>query len=357
MLEELGQHFIVGLAGTELSETEQRYLQELKPAGIILFSYNFKEASFPKWCHSLKKLVDQCRELCQRDNLIVSIDHEGGRVHRTPAPITHFLAAREWKEQTAEVAKAMAQELRALSCNLSYAPVLDIDSEPQNTVISKRAFCTSTEGTTKLALEFYHALEAEGVLACGKHFPGHGGTIADSHFELPVLKRTKEELLQSELVPFQALIQDGLQCLMSAHVLYPELDPKNPATISKTILKDLLRDELSFQGVIISDALEMKALSSISLEEMLEKAIQASVDLLLVAQPKAQEPLEMAYKLAKNLENILSSGRIADATLNSSQARIGKLFKRIDSLSKPPPAEQLNNIVLGNQKRLKELIT
>ena len=357
MLEDLGQHFVVGLAGTELSEREQQLLKELKPAGVILFSYNFTDASFPSWGKSLEKLLNQCRDLCGRENLIVSIDHEGGRVHRTPAPVTHFKAARDWEERTAEVARAMAQELKALSCNLSYAPVLDIDSEPENTVISKRAFCTSAEGATKLALEYYRALEAEGVLACGKHFPGHGGTIADSHFELPVLKQTKEELLQCELIPFQGLIKDGLQCLMTAHVLYPELDPENPATVSKTILKDLLRDELSFDGIIISDALEMKALSSISLEETLEKAVQASVDLLLVAQPQDQVPLELALKLAKTLENALFSGRIKESTLKSSQIRIEQLFKRIDSLAKPPPIESLNTLASDHQRRLSKLVS
>jgi beta-N-acetylhexosaminidase len=322
----IGQHFIVGIDGPVLLPTEARMLKELAPLGIILFAKNIASDS-SDWIEHLTSLITDCKAASGREDLIVSIDHEGGRVHRLPPPVTHFPYAREYAKHSREVAYVMGSELRALGFNLSFSPVLDIDLEPENSVIALRSFGTEPDAVALAAVEYMLGLHDAGVLSCGKHFPGHGGTIADSHFELPTRDISIEELRGSEIKPYERYLQCSPPMLMSAHVLYPQIDPDNPATLSPKILTSILRGELGFNGVLISDDLEMLALSHLKPGQRAQRCIEAGVDLLLEGNSNESLPLELATTMAIELCERIDGGEIGKELLHSSSERISNLLK------------------------------
>jgi beta-N-acetylhexosaminidase len=220
------------------------------------------------------------------------VDHEGGRVFRLPEPFTVFppmrrvgdyCVARGECGPAEEVGRVFARELRAAGFNLDYAPVLDVDSNPQNPIIGDRAFASDPERVAENALAFLSGLQAEGVMGCGKHVPGHGDTHEDSHLTLPVVEKSREDLAACEIKPFARAVASGIPLLMTAHVMYPALDPEWPATLSERILGDLLRRELGFAGLVISDDFFMKGIAAKwSLEEAAERFLRVGGDLVLL---------------------------------------------------------------------------
>lgn len=333
---DFGHHLIVGLAGTALLEEEQQLLSELSPSGVILFGKNI-DAGNPNWLQLMQQLLQDVRSAVRRADLLISIDHEGGRVHRFPAPVSHFPAARAWGDQSGAVGEAIGCELRALGFNLDFAPVLDCQNEPQNNVIGDRAFSCAYDSIAPLAISFAHGLERHGVLSCGKHFPGHGGTIADSHHELPVYSADRETLITNELLPFAEFIRAGLPLMMTAHVLYPNVDPANPASLSKTIIGELLRGHLGFDGCVITDDLEMKALAVFSPAEKAVKAMQAGSDLLLEANYKPEPPVRRAYQMAEGLLQAVTDGQLSREAMLASRGRVDALLAYAQRLRQSAP--------------------
>src|SRR5213075_2547374 len=192
----------------------------------------------------------------------VSVDQEGGRVARLKAPFTEWppmaTLGRSGDIALAErFARALADELKAVGITLDYAPVLDIHTNPKNPVIGDRALAEKAEEAARLGSAIVRTLQAEGIAACGKHFPGHGDTATDSHEELPIVEHPPDRLRAVEFVPFRAAIEANVAFIMTAHVRVTSIDDERPATLSRKIVYDLLRDELGFAGVIISDDLEM----------------------------------------------------------------------------------------------------
>jgi len=211
----------------------------------------------------------------------VSVDQEGGRVARLKAPFTEWppmaTLGRSGDVRLAiRFARALAEELKAVGVTLDYTPVLDILTNPKNPVIGDRALGEKAEDVARLGSAIITTLQGEGLAACGKHFPGHGDTSTDSHFELPLVDHPPDRLRRVEFVPFRAAIAAGVATMMTAHVFVPALDEKRPASLSKRIVGDLLRDELSYEGVILSDDLEMKAIAN-------EYAVPAAAVLALEA--------------------------------------------------------------------------
>lgn len=330
----VGQHFIVGLSGPSLSAEEENLLSVIQPAGIILFKRNIFASTNADWIEKLQQLIAQAKAATGRKNFFVAIDHEGGKVHRFPPPVTHFPEARKWGFASSEVSRVMARELRALSFNLNFSPVLDVDSEPLNPVIAKRAFSDKASEVAERGAQSIHAFLAEGILCCGKHFPGHGATTTDSHHELPLVQANKEILRQRDLVPFVRAIEVGVPLIMTAHVLYPALDPQAPATLSRPIIEDLLRSQLGFQGAVVSDALEMGALANVELGQIARQSIRAGVDLLLIAEPKGQHPLWRAVEIARQIILARDQGEISQSSLEISSARVERLFLQGEQVSK-----------------------
>lgn len=280
-----GQRLVIGLAGTSLNEQEREFIRAARPGGFILFRRNIEDVA------QVREFNRELASLLPNDlPPIRCVDQEGGRVQRVKAPATVWPPMR-WvgnvgdPEYTRAVGAALGKECRALGFDLDFAPVADVDSNPKNPIIGDRAFSSSPAHTAAHVAAFIKGMQGVGCIASAKHFPGHGDTATDSHLELPIVEKDPPDLDQVELPPFQASIDAGVATVMTAHVLYPALDEKYPATMSPTILDGLLRKKQKFGGVIISDDLEMKALRGRwPLEEQLSRASSATVDVFLACE-------------------------------------------------------------------------
>lgn len=328
-IKSLGHHFVVGLSGPELSDLDKRVLNSLSPAGILLSARNFLSGtSYGEWLTKLNALIQQVREYSERERFVVSVDHEGRPFHRLPPPITMFPSAFEYRERAGEVAEAMAVELKATGINLSWAPVADINWNPANPIIGERAFGSTPDEVCAPAVETSQTLIKNGILSCAKHFPGHGGVNQDSHFTLPVLAASEEELMNRDLIPFRALIESGVPLIMTAHIMYPHIDKLYPATLSARILHDLLRQKLGFQGLIVADDLDMEAVyKEMGDEDMIAVALNATCDWFIVARSK-DPAVDRSRFLAENIFKGLKKQLVREEQLHDSYVRINELFRR-----------------------------
>jgi beta-N-acetylhexosaminidase len=278
--QKIGQMLIVGLMTEGLTRQEKAVLAEYPIGNFVLFSRNLREPD---------QIVALCRELwdLREEPPFIAIDQEGGRVHRLPEPFTHFPAPSVLGDAgdpdlAHAMGRAAGRELSAAGINLNFAPVLDVLSNPNNPVIGDRSLAADPERAGLLGWEIARGLKESGVIACGKHFPGHGDTEKDSHLELPVVRKTRAELHRCELAPFIHACRNEIDSLMTAHVLYPALDPDRPATLSPAIVGDLLRREMAYDGVVFSDDLEMRAITDgYSAEEASALAVEAGVDVVM----------------------------------------------------------------------------
>ena len=297
--EKIGQMLVVTFNGTDMNDSLRSLMQDVKPGGIILMGDNYSTVS------RTKKLISEFKSLSSVP-LIVSTDQEGGRVQRMqkitdvkPTYITDMYSLGNTKDETLayQVGKVMALEMRTLGINVDNAPVLDVYSNPNNTVIGDRSFGSDVNLVSRMGLSLAKGLEDNGVIPTFKHFPGHGDTETDSHSALPIINKSYEELSNLELMPFKSAIANGAKIIMTAHIALPDITGDNtPASLSKKILTDILRDDLGYDGLIITDGLNMKALTdNYSNEDIYLKAVDAGVDLLLM--PK--DP-ELAIKTIKD---------------------------------------------------------
>lgn len=327
-LERFGHHLIVGISGTTLSDEDKRALGELKPIGVIFFAKNFLDGvTYEVWLESFQQLHSQIQEYVERDSIFFTLDHEGGRVVRTPLPITRFPQALLLRSRAREVAKATATELKSLGINLSWSPVADIYSHPQNPIIGSRAFGNTPETAASGAREYYLGLKEAGIVGCAKHFPGHGDTSKDSHVELPILNLTPADLRNRELIPFKVLIEENIPLIMTAHILFPQIDPDLPATLSRPILNSILREELGFQGVVVSDDLDMKAVSDMFMQSgTVARAFDAGCDLFIVSRNIHSSSMERTYKIAEDFADSLANGSLAESVVEAARERVEKLL-------------------------------
>jgi beta-N-acetylhexosaminidase len=348
-----GNYFLVGLSGTSLDDTDKRILSEVKPAGILLYKRNFDHTlEYPAWLSKLKNLLYEAAQYAERIEWIVAVDHEGGKVHRIPPPVTHFPAAIHYRENSEAVGRAQAKELRALGINLSFSPLGDIHSNPANPVINQRAFGTTAADVSRYACEYLHGLQSDGVLGCAKHFPGHGDTAQDSHLELPYLDLTLDQLVQREFVPFKDLITAGASIVMTAHVCFRKIDEGEPATLSHKILTGVLRDELGFDGIIMADDIGMQAVCSrFEQPTTVAKAILAGCDMFIVARyPQTDNLKPIDY--VKSLAGAVKERKITEKQLHKSFERVAKLFQKL----KPSVCSGLDEKLLKEHAKLKEQI-
>src|SRR5437660_10214096 len=251
---QIGQLLVAGFNGHQIPIELRALAREFGLGGVILFARNVSEPEqVAELCYDAARLTSDVP-------LWVSVDQEGGRVARLKAPFTEWppMAAlgRSGDQRLAErFARALASELKAVGVTLDYAPVLDVHTNPKNPVIGDRALAEQAADVARLGGAIVRTLQAEGIAACGKHFPGHGDTSTDSHHELPLVEHPPERLRETEFVPFKAAIEAGVATIMTAHVFVPSLDDTRPATLSRRIVTDLLRGELKYEGVILSDDL------------------------------------------------------------------------------------------------------
>ncbi len=331
--DQIGQLFMLGFSGTSVSSELAALMADYRPGGLIVFSRNLNSPG------QIASLTNDLQKLATNSPLLLSIDQEGGRVSRLPAGFTIFppcavLGHCGSAELAYAAAAATAAELRAVGLNMNMAPVLDVDTNPDNPIIGDRAFGAKPEQVCELGLATMAGLQDNKVVACGKHFPGHGDTIADSHKELPVVRASAERLRALELRPFRHAIDNGLATIMTAHVMYPSLDPTYPATLSSTILTGLLRDELRFNGVILTDDLEMHAIiDHYGIEDAVVRAFQAGADILLICKDRDREVAAM-----EGLYRAVKDGTIPMTRIEESLRRIARLKERfLDAHARPDP--------------------
>lgn len=278
----VGQLLIGSLPGPDLTPEIRSLARDFSLGGVILFSRNIEEPG------QVADLSRRVQTLATDDPLWLSVDQEGGRVARLRAPFTEWppmaTLGRSGSPALAErFAVALARELRAVGITLDYAPVLDIHTNPKNPVIGDRALAEDPELVGRLGAAIVKGLQQEGVAACGKHFPGHGDTAVDSHLELPLVEHPPDRIRRVECVPFLRAIDAGVAFIMTAHVLVPSLDESRPSTLSPRVVQQMLREELGFPGVIVSDDLEMKAIAaSYTVPDAAVQALAAGCDALLI---------------------------------------------------------------------------
>lgn len=323
-----GQLLMVGIPGPTIDAATRRRLLELRAAGVILFRRNVRTpAQVRRLCAALHQLTPQ---------FLIGIDQEGGRVSRLPRPFTQFPPARAIGDRASSrlafaIGQAMGRELASVGIDIDFAPVLDVLTHPRNRVIGDRAFAGVPSTVSAIALALAGGLQAAGIVPCGKHFPGHGGARGDSHVVLPRVARRRHDLWRIDLAPFRDAIAADIPALMVAHVLYRHLDSSAPASLSPRIVDRLLRHRLGFRGTIVSDDLEMGAVSHrLSPGEAAVRAVLAGNDLLLVC-----NNLDVAAQAHRGLRVALASGRLPAARARDALARIRRLRRPRSSRRSP----------------------
>jgi beta-N-acetylhexosaminidase len=337
---QIGQLLIAGFNGQQIPPELRSLAKEFGLGGVILFARNVSEPE------QVAELAFEASRLVPDLPLWVSIDQEGGRVARLKAPFTEWppmaTLGRSGDVRLAErFARALAAELKAVGITLDYAPVLDIHTNPKNPVIGDRALAEKAEDVARLGAAIIRTLQSEGIAACGKHFPGHGDTSTDSHIELPLVEHAPDRLRHVEFIPFRAAIEAGVATIMTAHVLVPALDDKRPASLSRHIVYDLLREELKYDGVILSDDLEMKAIAAeYDVPSAAVLAIQAGCDAALICsgdhdtQAAALEALVHAVE-----DDRVPMSRIDDALMRHRRAK--ERFLASPLAARPPNGRAL----------------
>jgi beta-N-acetylhexosaminidase len=287
-------------------------------AGYVLFSRNGASVA------ELRFFTDMLRAEYLNAAPIIAIDQEGGTVARLrdgveAIPSMMALGAAADLELTRRAGEQTAFDLRRAGCTMDFAPVLDLALDPHNTVIGTRSFGDNPPKVAAQGLAFARGLQRGGIAACFKHFPGHGATSVDSHRALPVLDIDETTLLERDVAPFAAVAREA-SAFMSAHVLIPSLDSQRPATLSRHIATDLLRSKLGFEGVLVTDCLEMDALAGLGPVESAIEALNAGADLLLFS-----HHVELALAAATAIEAAVEEGRVPMQRLQQAHARVARL--------------------------------
>lgn len=291
--------------------------------GAILFRRNYRDLP------QIRRLTASLAEAA-RAPILIGVDQEGGRVTRFPPPFLPLppaarLGRLDDPEAVRRLSRAAGLELRAAGINWNLAPVLDLWTNPANTVIGDRAFGREPDRVARFGLAAIQGFREAGLLSTAKHFPGHGDTVADSHHTLPVSPQPRERWRDAELVPFRRAVIAGVPAVLVAHLRCPALDPDAPSSLSRRIIGGILREELGFQGVIASDDLEMQAiLDTLDIGEAAVRFLEAGGDLILVCRREDRQRAALAA-----VEAAVRSGRLSEPRLAASLERLERLFFQI----------------------------
>lgn len=323
--EKIGQLFIFGLNGTTVDDHIVEMIIKKHIGGFILFKYNIQdEEQTVQLLNSLKKT-----NISNDIPLFLSIDEEGGRVSRLPnsflkLPPSKKIGDINDRRIAFEYGRILGKRIKSLGFNLDFAPVLDINSNPNNPVIGDRAFGSTIDIVVNNGLEVMEGINAENIISIVKHFPGHGDTKEDSHINLPIVEKDIKQLEELELVPFIDGIAKGVDGIMVGHILFPKLDNDNPATISKEIINNLLREKLYYNGVIISDDMTMGAIiKNYTIEEASVKFLQAGGDILLIC-----HGYENQINVLNRIKEEIVQGNITEEEIDEKVYRIIKLKQK-----------------------------
>jgi len=337
--EKIGQIFHIGFNGIEVTPNIKEMVEDYHVGGIIYFRRNIRSLQ------QLSGLSNELQRLSVSKSpglpLMISTDQEGGMVNRL-AGGTHFpgnmmLGATRKSSLAEKAGRAIAGQLKAVGINMDFAPVLDVSNNPLNLVIGTRSFGGDPLLVADLGAAFIKGMQKEEIIACAKHFPGHGDTAVDSHLDLPVIECRKKRLEKIEIYPFKQAIKAGVDSIMTAHICVPALETEKgmPATLSYDILTKLLRGELGYTGIIITDCMEMKAITdSFGTIEGSVMAIKAGADIVLIS-----HSLDKQKAAIKAVTGAAKEGRITEERINQSVLRILRLKEKRIGLGKPPVSD------------------
>lgn len=333
--EKIGQLVIVGMDGYENNDNSRQLIEQYKVGGFIFFSTNVEgPAQLLKLVNSLKTV-----NVINKSPLFFSIDEEGGRVTRIPKEILNLPTNKSIgkinnSDFSYKVGGLLGEKLRLFGLNMDFAPVLDINSNPQNPVIGDRAFGKEADIVSKLGVQTMMGIQSKNIIPVVKHFPGHGDTSVDSHIGLPRVENDLQRLESFELIPFAEAINKGADAVMVAHIMLPKIDPENPSSFSKAIITDILRTSLKFDGVVITDDMTMGAISNnYDIGDAAVKSINAGTDIVLVC-----HYFEKEVSVINSLRKAVTDGVISEERIDQSVYRILTLKNKYS----------LNNEIIDN---------
>ena len=358
MREDVGQLLWIGFAGTALPSAVRDRLDAGDAGATVLFKRNLVLSrvggggpGIAQEVCDLDALAALTRELHRAapdgTPALVAVDQEGGLVQRVRAPATQWppmlshdgLPAGDDERVAAAVGRALGDELRVLGFDVDFAPVLDIHTNPKNPIIGDRAFGRDPDTVARRALAFARGLDAAAVIACGKHFPGHGDTSTDSHLELPRIDHDWDRLERVELVPFRRAAAADLPMIMTAHVVFAALDPECPATLSEPVITGLLRGKLGYRGVVVSDDLDMKAISAhVGVDHAAVAAVRAGCDVLLLCCDERNQALAWEALVREGERDSELRRKIGEA---AARVRALKRAHAAKIAAVPPPAREV----------------
>lgn len=277
-----GQRLMVGFDGTELNRDLKFLIKHLKIGGIILFSRNLET---PVQIKHLCDAIQDYAQSCEQPPLFIAVDQEGGQVTRLKEPFTQFPGNphMESEKDAIHFAEITAAELKRVGINMNMAPVMDVAPKEIDSIMAKRAFGGDPSWVARLGVKVIEHLQKNKIIAVAKHFPGIGRTILDSHLDLPTLDNEITDIERMDLIPFKAGIAHGVSGVMLSHIFYPKLDSKWPASLSVKIARDLLREQMSFDGLVLTDDLDMGAVSKhYDIHTAIQRLVAAEIDLALI---------------------------------------------------------------------------
>lgn len=341
--QKIGQLVIVGMEGTAMDDMSRKMLEKYHVGGFIFFKDNIQStAQAVKLFNDLKK-VNENNPL----PLWLSLDEEGGRVTRLPdelvkIPASGVIGKSKDPKLAEKVGRQIGRRLSGYGLNMDFAPVLDVNSNPRNPVIGDRAFGSTADQVSTMGLAAMKGIAGTGVVPVVKHFPGHGDTAIDSHLGLPVIKHDRNRLDKVELAPFRQAIQAGAEVVMVGHLLMEQIDPDTPASYSKPVITGLLREELGFEGVVITDDMTMGAVaqSEKGIGEAAIQSVLAGTNIVLVG-----HDYRLEEEVLKSLTEAVQSGRIPESTLDERVLAVLRLKQKYDVEDNPvgqPDIEALN---------------
>ena len=343
-MDNYGQLIISGIKGTSLTPEEIQFIKNEKLGGIILFSHNFEDPA------QLAELVNSIQKHRDEYPLFIAVDQEGGRVVRFKKHFTQFpsmmdLARMNSPKLVFEVHEILAKELAACGINLSFSPVCDILTNPENKVIGDRAYGTDAETVEKYISAAIRGLQTNGLLSCAKHFPGHGDTSKDSHFDLPIVKTSIETLRSREMIPFIKASKSRVEFMMMGHMMLDTLDDKLPTTLSPKAY-EFLRTETKFTKIVITDDMEMKAIADkFSIEEAAVMALNAGTDMLLY------RFMEDADKALKAVREAVKKRTIKKEAMIEKLSRVERCKKEFLSSYQPIYIPKIADVFNSNEAK------
>ena len=350
--EKIGQLFIFGFDDKEMDKNIIDLIQKNHIGGFVFFKKNIK--SVEQGLYNLNSLKE-----INKDNpipLFLAIDEEGGKVSRLPKPFLKMPTPKKIgdiddEKISFEYGQILGNRLKSLGFNMDFAPVVDINSNPKNPVIGSRAFGSTVDIVVDNSIKVMEGINSENIIPVIKHFPGHGDTKIDSHMDIPVIDKSMEELESLELVPFKRAIEAGADSIMIGHILFPKLDENNPATLSKNIINGVLREKLSFDGVIISDDMTMGAImENYNVEDAVVEFFKAGGDIALVCYER-----DIQLSLPQRIIDEVKNGNISEEEIDRKVYRILKLKEKYNISEEVISETNIEEVNQRTQKFLKEV--